>query len=382
MSVFLDFSSNRGSIIKDAIDTLLADFLPIGIGAAGKALYVDNTRTDNYIANGSQAYPFKTIMGAINQIIQNGDNNSNVYVVNIQPGTYPENVTLNNSALSQIILNGGGRLGTVSASTALPVPGVNIQPSSGNSLDCSSNNDQISILQATGINFVNPVNIVDAVSSNLGSKGIGFVDCTFQNNVTFSGAVNTIQMSIVSCAFVGNHTFTVNNFGVNWINSDMNTGTVNLTSSAGGLTIFNAISWAFNPLTINIGNNCFCVAQDMINIGRGSTAVGIVVQNGGTFIAVGCAIVCSVTIQAGGTFTNQNGYTLLGGCSINNSGTYSTSGQLRVSTIIEETTLSPTSAATAGVTGQLAWDATNLYICTVGGAAGSATWKKVLLSAD
>jgi hypothetical protein len=43
---------------------------------------------------------------------------------------------------------------------------------------------------------------------------------------------------------------------------------------------------------------------------------------------------------------------------------------------------SPTSAGTAGITGQIAWDSTNLYVCTTGGAAGAATWKKLVLQAD
>jgi hypothetical protein len=45
-------------------------------------------------------------------------------------------------------------------------------------------------------------------------------------------------------------------------------------------------------------------------------------------------------------------------------------------------TSSPTSAGTAGITGQIAWDSGNLYVCVVGGAAGAATWKKIALSSD
>jgi hypothetical protein len=44
-------------------------------------------------------------------------------------------------------------------------------------------------------------------------------------------------------------------------------------------------------------------------------------------------------------------------------------------------TLSPTSALTAGVTGEVAWDGTKFYVCTVGGVAGSATWTAATLSA-
>lgn len=41
---------------------------------------------------------------------------------------------------------------------------------------------------------------------------------------------------------------------------------------------------------------------------------------------------------------------------------------------------SPTSATTAGDTGQISWDGNNVYICTHGGVAGSATWKAAALS--
>lgn len=51
-------------------------------------------------------------------------------------------------------------------------------------------------------------------------------------------------------------------------------------------------------------------------------------------------------------------------------------------TLIESSSSSPTSAGTAGTTGQIAWDANYVYICTQGGPAGSATWKKAALGSD
>lgn len=41
----------------------------------------------------------------------------------------------------------------------------------------------------------------------------------------------------------------------------------------------------------------------------------------------------------------------------------------------------PTSANTPGTTGQIIWDANNVYVCTNGGVAGSATWKAAALTA-
>ena len=51
------------------------------------------------------------------------------------------------------------------------------------------------------------------------------------------------------------------------------------------------------------------------------------------------------------------------------------------SSIRIRTASSPTSAATAGNIGEIRWDSGFLYICTATGIAGSATWKKVALSA-
>jgi hypothetical protein len=56
-------------------------------------------------------------------------------------------------------------------------------------------------------------------------------------------------------------------------------------------------------------------------------------------------------------------------------------GSLSATTLVEATTLTPSSAASAGVTGQIAWDSGFIYVCTAGGAATHATWKKAALTA-
>lgn len=56
-------------------------------------------------------------------------------------------------------------------------------------------------------------------------------------------------------------------------------------------------------------------------------------------------------------------------------------GSLSATTFIETTSFSPTSASTAGTTGQIVWDQNYIYVCTIGGAAGVATWKKSALVA-
>jgi hypothetical protein len=69
----------------------------------------------------------------------------------------------------------------------------------------------------------------------------------------------------------------------------------------------------------------------------------------------------------------------------NTGGTPDASGTLKCATLIEGSTLTPASATTAGVTGQIAWQGTNgttgqIFICTSGGTAGSAIWMAATLA--
>ena len=66
-------------------------------------------------------------------------------------------------------------------------------------------------------------------------------------------------------------------------------------------------------------------------------------------------------------------------------GTPDASGTLKCATLIEGATLTPASATTAGVTGQIAWQGTNgttgqIFVCTAGGSAGSAIWMAATLA--
>jgi len=53
--------------------------------------------------------------------------------------------------------------------------------------------------------------------------------------------------------------------------------------------------------------------------------------------------------------------------------TLDVNGTFRISTA------TPASSTAAGVTGQIAWDSSYMYVCTAGGVGGSATWKRVAL---
>lgn len=60
-------------------------------------------------------------------------------------------------------------------------------------------------------------------------------------------------------------------------------------------------------------------------------------------------------------------------------GTNSNGGIVSVNQLLLQASSSPTSATTAGIKGQIAWDSNRLYVCTAGGPAGSATWKSAVL---
>lgn len=51
-----------------------------------------------------------------------------------------------------------------------------------------------------------------------------------------------------------------------------------------------------------------------------------------------------------------------------------------VSGLVVSNPFTPTSAGSSGIRGQIAWDANNIYVCTNGGAIGSATWKAAALT--
>jgi hypothetical protein len=123
-----------------------------------------------------------------------------------------------------------------------------------------------------------------------------------------------------------------------------------------------------------------------------STTVGLNITTGSGFEGVGGGPITnnySIMITSPGTYglvshnygLYINDQTVGGANNPDPWAIFVAGGKCSFPTIIESATLSPTSAGTAGVTGQFAWDSGKVYICTVGGAAGSATWKAATLTA-
>lgn len=78
------------------------DFIP----QAAKTLYVDGSRSDSYTPTGCVVKPFRTITDAVNQIIANGDNASNLYRIDIATGTYQETLVLEDLNLINLVFDG------------------------------------------------------------------------------------------------------------------------------------------------------------------------------------------------------------------------------------------------------------------------------------
>jgi hypothetical protein len=108
----------------------------------------------------------------------------------------------------------------------------------------------------------------------------------------------------------------------------------------------------------------FSPANGVIEFTNNATTAFTALQFGGTTSSF-------VSLQSSGTTLT------VGTASASGGGNLAVTGTLAIGA-----TLSPTSAGTAGVTGQIAWDTSYIYICTAGGAAGSATWKKASLASD
>jgi len=145
---------------------------PLGIPMANSypvtyTLYVDKSRTDDYIQNGSETYPFKTIQAAIQNIIDRGDNSqTKPYLIQIAPGVYAENLVMEDAKLVSIIMKGeGSRLQT------------QINPASGYALQSMANNANFYDLHMENIQFIKPTIMVGSASGNYFGYNFFFINC-------------------------------------------------------------------------------------------------------------------------------------------------------------------------------------------------------------
>lgn len=103
-----NFLTRLGTVLRPVIanDSLDLGTGRIYAGSTGKIYYVDGSRVDTYTENGSYTNPYKTIKAAqdaINIVTatlmgSEADYDSAKFTVNIAPGTYADNLTINTNA--------------------------------------------------------------------------------------------------------------------------------------------------------------------------------------------------------------------------------------------------------------------------------------------
>lgn len=337
----------NGPFVVNGNFTVTGSCFGCGAVVATKRLYVDGTRTDTYTQIGSIAQPFKTIMGAVNQIIANGDNATYPYLIDVQPAVYVENVDIGNSAIHQILFEGHGYNGTSYASTSLlnPQPGAVVAPGSGNSFQALANDNQITQLQVAGFTFTAPVSVVNPTSSGtMGANGIAFV------NDSFGGGLNLqslYSVSILLSSLGVSTNFTATNCLVNWITSDMNSGAANVVFNSGlpipinpalsapiTGTVLELQGWSFNPATLNVGSGTGAAVVTAFGaISLGSTGT-ITVNNQGTLELINATVFGNVVVNSGGTLYNANATFFNGAVTLNSGSTYTPAGQFATGSLL------------------------------------------------
>lgn len=160
------FHSNRA-----VLDNLIA--IPVT-----KSLYVDMNREDIYTEDGSEAKPFKTIQSAVDAIA--ALNVSEYLTVFIKSGIYKENVILEDEGIRYIKFQGVGY--------------VSINPTSGNSFQSTTNNNNLKALHISDIGFAKPVALT-------GGNGVASFEDVILSNISFTATATLTAVCINNLTF-------------------------------------------------------------------------------------------------------------------------------------------------------------------------------------
>jgi hypothetical protein len=159
------------------------------------------------------------------------------------------------------------------------------------------------------------------------------------------------------------------------ISVDQSTGDVTVSAIGGG----GSVSSVFSRSGDVVAEADDYSAVPNLHLGDGGNGEVLFNTSSGAIIVQDNAFSGIVTDGAGSLGIAAGlGQTLLGPGTVN----IQTSALVQFSSpaVAIQTPGSPTSSSTAGVTGQIIWDTNNIYVCTQGGIAGSATWKAAALS--
>lgn len=242
-------------------------------------LYVNSYYTGVATSDGSILRPFTTITAAINQIITN--NNGNLYHVLIGPGTYTENISLNNTALTRVAFISQQLVDGQMSNDAIPITSV-----VGN-ITSTSNNDNLKGVIFDGIDLQGNITLTGASNgTNFGQYGI-----TFANMVVYSTGAPAIALTNVSQVVF------------------QSVGTA-IQSGAGGVNITNVSFCGMYSTFMNLGTIAL-VTNNGANKPSGFSATGVQTSFGNRL--------GSVTVDSGSTLTSRFN---------RNSGTISSAGTM------------------------------------------------------
>jgi hypothetical protein len=267
---------------------------PSSPGPGSKSLVVDGARTDSYTADGSPAFPFKTIMAAVNKIIANGDNATHPYIVIVNPWIYVETLDFSNTQIHTINFWSGGWGFEVEG---LLTP-VQVDGGGANFLQCV-NNDSCNVT-FIGFGFRNGgMNLDDSGSAGNSqiiwngcflSSGFAITWKSFNLTLNYTSVQMNVTVSITSCTVVASNSSLL--AGAVWAIS----GSSNVIVDA-GCTVsipFTVAGTAFLTFT---GGTRTVTAGVTITVSTGAT---LQVKN--SFMGAS-----TITIQSGGTLTFQDG---------------------------------------------------------------------------
>lgn len=159
-----------------------------------KTIYVDKNRTDSYTEDGTSSKPYKTIVAAVAYVASLAYNG---YInIEINNGIYNENIILEDTDLKYLVFTGNGY--------------VSINPSTGNALQSTSNNDNLYALHIENIIFSKPIVITgsngttafsDVILNNVMFNGTGTITATCINNITIKEAYSECDIVLNNVSY-------------------------------------------------------------------------------------------------------------------------------------------------------------------------------------
>jgi hypothetical protein len=251
-------------------------------------LHVDNKRTDTYTPNGSITKPFLTIQDAIDYVSSLAL--AEYFTIKINAGIYNENLVLENAGLKYVELCGVGY--------------VSINPSSGNALQSTTNNNNLIAFYLTNISFAKPVVLTG------GNGAASFADVMFKD-VNFTGTATLTASCINNISMKGVYSEqTINYVNVSWSNvqNSQLQGALNLTADS----TLNIPSWGVNG-TIQMFGSALLGKPTYVIGGTAAYTVAVIGSRWGSNTAI--TIPNGLTIYAyssfiRGTVTNNGSVVL------------------------------------------------------------------------